>query len=433
MSQLVIELIIILGLVVVNGGFALAEIAIVSLRKARLEQMVESGNQNAKIALEFATSPGDFLSTVQVGITLIGVLAGAFGGATIAEELAKRIEGIPALAPYAETIGVAIVVLLITYLSLIIGELVPKRIALSAPERISAFVARPMRVFSRAALPIVRILSASTEAVLWLLRIRRVSETPVTEDEVRILIRQGASAGVFEEAELHMVNNVFRLGSRRVNAIMTPRTDVVALYTTDSSDLILHKLREGGHSVFPLCDGSLDNVIGTIHVKDLLMHLLAGWTLDLRAVAKEAPSIPENSSALKTLDLLRQKDRQMAFVISEFGGLQGIVTVDDFADEVVSASSNLGTPGFVRRPDGSLLVDGILPLDVLVGELRLPELSDSSPRSFSTIGGFVLEHLGHIPTSGERFVVSHHQVEVLDMDGLRVDKVLITPTRAVTT
>ena len=219
MSQLVIELIIILGLVVVNGGFALAEIAIVSLRKARLEQMVESGNQNAKIALEFATSPGDFLSTVQVGITLIGVLAGAFGGATIAEELAKRIEGIPALAPYAETIGVAIVVLLITYLSLIIGELVPKRIALSAPERISAFVARPMRVFSRAALPIVRILSASTEAVLWLLRIRRVSETPVTEDEVRILIRQGASAGVFEEAELHMVNNVFRLGSRRVNVM----------------------------------------------------------------------------------------------------------------------------------------------------------------------------------------------------------------------
>jgi len=425
MCAIVIEVLAIFSLILINGVFALAEIAVVASRRSRLQRLADKGNPQAKVALQLAQSPADFLSTVQVGITLIGVLSGAFAGATIAEQLAHRLADFSAIAPYAEAIALAVVVLAITYLSLIVGELVPKRIALNNPERIGSLIAGPMRLLSKITLPIVRVLSLSTDAVLWVLRVRSSAEPSITEEEVRILIRQGTVAGGFEKAKKEMVERVFRLSSLGVSAIMTPRRHIVALFTTDTAEAITEKLKAGRHSHYPLCDASLDNVLGIVSTTDLLWDPLAGRRIDLRSHVRDVPSIPESVSALKALELLKRSESRVGFVIDEFGGLQGIVTMSNIAGAIVGLVPQLKTPEIITRKDGSLLVDGLLPIDDLQEVIRLSELATGKSQSYSTVGGFVLARIGRIPLAGDTFDAGEYRIEVLDMDGLRVDKVLV--------
>ncbi len=426
--MIVLEIIIIIILTLVNGLLAMAEIAIVSGRKARLQQLADHGNMRAKSALQLAESPGDFLSTVQVGITFIGIFAGAFGGITIAEQIADYLAIFPSITPYAETIGIATVVLAISYLSLIFGELVPKRIALSNPERIGAAVARPMQLLSKITSPAVRFLSFSTNTVLRLLRIKQTSGQPVSEEEVRILIRQGILTGVFEKAEQEMIDAVFRLASRRVSAIMTARKDIVAFETIDPIKIIQQKIKKSGHSHYPLCEGSLDDVLGVVSMKDLLIQSITEKDLNLQSVVREMPSIPESSSALKALDMLKKSGKPVGLVIDEFGGLLGIVTVNDFAGAIVGILREVATPTITQRADGSWLVDGLLPIDDFREMFPLLQL-DEEPHSYTTVGGFVLTRFGRIPATGDAFETANFRIEVVDMDGLRVDKVPIVPRK----
>jgi putative hemolysin len=426
MSAITVEILIIVILIGFNGVLALAEIAIVSSRKTRLQRMASQGSQKAAVALKLAESPADFLSTVQVGITLVGVFSGAFAGATLAEQLAVFLSTYAAVAAYAESIALAVVVVPVTYLSLILGELVPKRIALSNPERVGCTVARPMRFLSRLTSPVVRFLSVSSDVVLWMLRIKPTHDPAVTEEEVRILIRQGAVSGVFEKAEQEMVERVFRLGSLSVQAIMTPRRHIVALSTSDTSELIIDKMRTGGHSHYPLCEGSLDNVLGIVAARDLLLHCLHGRALDLRSCIRDVTSIPESASAFRALELMKQSERHLALVIDEFGGLQGIVTLADFTGAIVGSLPEAEEPRVVERADGSLLVDAMLPIQDLRESGNLPALDVEETRRYSTVGGFVLDRLGRIPSTGDSLAIGDCRIEIVDMDGLRIDKVLIT-------
>ncbi len=431
MSPIAFEVLIIVFLTILNGLFAMSEIAVVSSRKARLQRRAEAGSAAARAALHIANTPSDFLSTVQVGMTLIGVLAGAFGGATIAEQLADYLSAYAQIAPYAETIGLTIVVLGITYLVLILGELVPKRIALNNPERIASWVAVPMRFLSKVASPAVRFLTASTDFVLWLFRIRPSTEPPVTQEEINILIDQGTRAGIFELAEQNMVENVFRLASRRVGAIMTPRTEIVTLFTDSSADDVRRKIANTGHSRYLLCEGSLDNVVGVVFTKDLLAQSLDGRPLNLKSALRTPLFIPERTPAMKVLDLFKGSGNHIALVIDEHGGLEGLVTLNDILEAVVGPLSQLSTPMAMRREDGSWLVDGMLPIDEFRRLFKIAHLSAKDRKSYETLGGFILVHLGRIPQTGDRFEVERHQFEVVDMDGLRADKVLVIPPRRI--
>ena len=329
MSSIIFEILILFVLITANGIFSMSEMAIISSRKVRLQQMANQGDAKAKAALELAEAPNRFLSTVQVGITLIGILTGAFGGATIADKLALYVEMIPALAPYSRAIAFGMIVLTITYLSLIVGELVPKRLALNNPERIAASVAIPMRVLAAGAYPVVHLLSASTDLVLRILGIGPSTEPQVTEEEIKVLIEQGTEAGTFEEAEQDMVQRVFRLGDRPVNALMTPRPDIVWLDLEDSAEQNRHKMMDSSHSRFPVCQGGLDNVLGVMHVTDLLARTLSGQPLDLTISLRQPVFVPESTRGLKILELFKQTGIHVALVVDEYGVIQGLVTLND--------------------------------------------------------------------------------------------------------
>lgn len=427
MSLIVYEILIIVLLTIFNGLFAMSEIAIVSSRKARLQQWAEAGNRRARTALDLSRTPERFLSTVQVGITLVGVLAGAFGGATVAQHLTAVIDDLGPLAPYAESIAVAIVVLAITYVSLIIGELVPKRIALSHPERIAAAVAGPMRRLARIASPVVALLSASSNALLWLLRIKPVKEAPVSEEEIRILIRQGTEAGVFDADEQEMVDRVFRLSTRRVSTMMTPRRDLVVFFTTDTPEDIRRKVSETGHAVFPLCENSLDNVLGIVRTHELLAQVLVGQPFNVRALVRQPLFLPETIASRALLSEFRATGNDTALLLDEFGGLQGLVTATDILRALLGDLSYVGTPKAVRQADGSWLVDGMLGIDEFIENLSLDRSTEESERNYETVGGLVMNIFGKIPSEGDVIGWKEHRFEVVDMDGLRIDKVRVVP------
>jgi putative hemolysin len=429
MSIITIEILFIFLLTIFNGVFAMSEIAVVSARKARLQQWAESGNRRARLALDLSNSPQEFLSTVQIGITLVGVLAGAFGGATIAQHLANAIVVTPPLAPYAETIALGLVVIAVTYLSLVLGELVPKRVALNNAERIAAFIARPMRVLSRIASPAVWLLSLSTNALLWLFGLRQTSEPSITEDEIRILIRQGTHAGVVQPDERDIIDRVFRFGARRVSTIMTPRKNLIVLYTSDTPQMLLQKIATTGHTLFPLCEEMLDNVLGVVRTQEILAQVLAGKALDFKAVVRQPLFLPESLQSLKLLEEFKKTGKNTALLLNEYGGLQGLITATDILKALVGEVSYLAVPKAIRRPDGSWLVDGLLPLDEFKETLKLGQLPNEESLSFETAGGFVTALLGRIPSEGDDIHWNQYRFEILDMDGLRVDKVLITPLK----
>jgi len=433
LSNPVLEILIIFLLLVANGVFAMAEIAIVSSRKARLQQLANAGNSQARTALELAANPNQFLATVQIGITLVGILAGAFGGATIAEEIAALLSGIPFLAPYGESIGVGVVVLGLTYFSLMIGELVPKRLALNNAERIAAAVAAPVRALSTIAAPVVRLLSVSTDIVIRVLGVKPSAEPSITPEEIRVLIKQGTESGVFEESEQDMIESVLRLDERRVGAVMTPRTQIVWFDIDDSPEGIRRKIATSQHSRFPVIKDSLDNVLGIVRAKDLLNQSLAGQLLDLRALLRPPLFIPESMSALKVLELFKQKGTHIALITDEYGSIQGMVTHNDILEDIVGYIPSAGEPAepeATRREDGSWLLDGLVHIDKLKEIFDIEKLPDEEHSHYQTVGGFVMTQVGSIPTVGQYVEWGKLRFEVVDMDGRRVDKVLVTQSRA---
>ena len=430
MTALVLELLLILALVMANGVFALAEIAIVSSRKVRLQQQAEAGHAGARAALALATQPTRFLSTVQIGITLVGILAGAFGGATLAKTLGASIARLPPLAPYGEAIGLGIVVVAISYLSLVVGELLPKRLALGNPERIAAAMARPMAFLSRALAPAVSLLTGSTDLLLRGLGIRLEAEPPVSAEEIRILIEQGRRGGVFEASEQALMEGALELGGLRAGMLITPRLDVEWIDLTQPLERARDTIFASRHAYFPAARANLENVEGILRGRDVLAALLSGQPFDLAALLHPPLFVPEARPVLELLELFRTTGENMAVIIDEFGGLQGIVTLTDVIEALVGAFHVPGQPNppaATRRADGSWLLDGRMTLPEVRELLGLARLPPEGQRGYDTLGGFVMAMLGRIPIIGQSFLYAQMCFEVVDMDGRRVDQVLVTP------
>lgn len=419
------ELLLIVLLVVANGAFAMAEIAVVSARRARLEARAEEGDEGARRALELSTNPTRFLSTVQIGITLVGIFAGAYGGATIAVELGAALDRIAALRGHGDEVALAVVVVGLTYLTLVLGEIVPKRIALTHPERIASFVSRPMHLLSVVATPVVKLLGWSTEGLIRLLRIRKSEEPPVTEEEVEAMVRKGAEAGIFEEEERQLVERVFALGDRRVGELMTPRHRMVWLDLEASEEENRAKMVENRFSRYPVCQGDVDNVRGIVDVRDLWARAVAGEPFALESALAEPLFVPEGLRALQLLDRFRETGIPLALVVDEYGGTEGLITVTDILDEISGEMVPGSGPQVVEREDGTYLVDASLTMDEFWAALSLDERRGEERHQYNTLGGFVINRLGRIPRPGQGFEAFGLRFEVVDMDGHRVDKVLV--------
>ncbi|MEB3211556.1 MAG: hemolysin family protein [Leptolyngbyaceae bacterium] len=437
MSSVALEFLIILALVITNGIFAMAEIAIISVRKTRLQELANQGDDKARVALELSNSPNRFLSTVQIGITLIGILAGAFGGATLSKSLASYIALIPGVAPMSEAIALGIVVVCVTYLSLIIGELVPKRLGLNNPEKIAIVIAKPMHLLSAIASPVVHLLSVSTEAFMRLFGVEQPSAAPlVTEEEIKVLIRQGAEAGMFEVAEQDMVERVFRLGDQNIGALMTPRLDIIWLDLSDPPEVHQKTMVNSHHTRFPVCHDSLDNVVGVVNATDILSQVLHGQSMDLTSLLKQPLFVPASTRALKMLEMFKQSGTHIAFVIDEYGVVQGLVTLNDVMEVIIGDIPFADQPHelpAVQREDGSWLIDGLLPIEKFKEIFKLTYLPGEEQSNYQTLGGFVITYLGRIPASADHFEWHNLRFEVMDMDGNRVDKMLVMPSRRRTT
>jgi putative hemolysin len=423
MSEFSTELIFIVILIALNNLLAMTEAALLSVRKARLQQRINEGDKQAESALKLTENPNQFLSVIQIGITLIDVLTGAVAGATLAEFLSLQVAKIPVLAPYSGTIGLVVVVLVITYFSIILGELVPKRLAIQNPEGIASFFAPPMLVLSKILSPVVRFLSFSTELVLRLIGIRASNAPPVTEEEIHVLLDQGTQAGVFEEAEQDMVAGVFRLNDRRVYSIMTPRTEILWLDVRDTTDEILKKMSDGSFSRYPVCQGSLDNVLGIVKARDLLIRSLAGQPIQLKESLSPAVYVPETTFASRALEIFKEGNKEFLLVIDEFGGVTGLLTINDVSEEIVG-DFEIGEPQITQRQDGSWLLDGMLDIDEFKEIFNMKELPNED--DYETLAGFVMTSLGRIPRATDQFEWQGLRFEVVDMDARRVDKVLVT-------
>ena len=421
------EILIILLLILLNGFFALSELAVVSSRKARLQQYVEEGRRGAATAMRLADDPTGFLSAVQVGITLIAILSGAYGEAALAAPLAEVLEPITFIGSRASSVSSAIVIVSLTFVSLVIGELVPKRLALRNPERLACFVAPIMRVVSIVALPIIWFLRQVTELLLRLFSKPSAEDPRLTEEEVKSLIAEGTEAGVFEPAEREMIEGVLRIADRSVRSIMIPRPNVIWIDLSDPIEETYELISKSGHSRFPVGRDDVDNVIGIVHAKDLLELARKGSSIDLKSIARDPIYIHESTPVLKLLESFQKSAVHMAVVLDEHGTVQGIVTPTDI---LVGIAGDLpehedDEPSAVRRADGSWLLDGQMPVFDVERTLDIRGLS-SEDDEYTTIAGFVLTQLGHIPSPGEAFDWQAWRFEVMDLDGRRIDKVLVS-------
>ena len=418
------ELAIVAVLIMLNGLLAMSELAVVSSRKARLQALADRGVVGSRRALVLASDPGRFLSTVQIGITLVGVLSGAFSGATLGLRLSDWLVGLGVPLRLADPIGVGVVVAAITYASLIIGELVPKQIALRHPERIAVRVAPAMTLLARIGSPVVWLLDASGRGLLRLLGYRPEPQAHVTEEEIATVIAEAESAGVLEPGERRMISAVMRLGDRPARAVMTPRPDVDMIDLTADEETIRRTLAESVHSRLPVHEGSPDQMLGIIQAKDLLEVYLRGQQPDVRAHVREAPVIPDTADALEVVDIIKQSPIHLGLVYDEYGHFEGVVTNADILESIVGVfrtDEGMEEPDAVQREDGSWLISGLMPADELAERLAIPIPLGAG---YHTVGGFVLDQLGHLPEVGERFEAYGWRFEVVDLDGRRIDKVL---------
>lgn len=428
MFSIWIESSIIVFLIILNGLLALSELALVSSRKARLEQWANEGNPNARVALELANSPNSFLSTIQIGITFIGILAGAYGGATVAELLTGYIAQIPMLARYSEAIGVTIVVICITYFSLIIGELVPKRLALNNPERLACLVAPMIRGLSRFAHPLVILLSGSTNMLLRVSRVKPSADPFVTEEEIKLLIDKGTQDGTFQEFEQDTIERVFRLADRKVSVLMTPRAEIISLDLNESEEESRQKIAQYKYSFFPVIQDTLDNIVGVVRWKDLLSHSMESKPFNIKEICRRPLFVTERTQAVKVLELFKTSKMHIAFVVDEYGAIQGLVTLDDILRSVFEDVED--TPEeereIIKRDDGSWLISGTLPLDEFIDYMEIIIPDQKERTGMNTVGGFVMAKIGAVPSEGQHFEWKGFRFEVVDMDGRRVDKILVS-------
>jgi putative hemolysin len=422
------EIVIIILLILLNGFFSLSEMSLISSRKARLKKRADEGSKRHKIALQLSKSPGIFLSTAQIGITLIGTLAGAFGGATVARAIEEKLLLVPALASSAKGIGLAVVVVCTTILSIILGELVPKRIALNYPEQLAGWIVMPMNILSKIFNPVVKFLDTTTNLILKALRIKPSEEPEVTEEEIKILIEQGTQTGLFEETEQDMAERVLFLSDKKAESFMTPRRDIIFIELRSSVQEIKDTVIGHPHcTYFPVCKELPDDVVGVVQAKDILVSLISDRSFELKRLLMEPLYVPESMDALKLLSRLRKNRSQMAIVMDEYGGLKGTVILRDILEGIVGdivISGKPEEPEYVLRADGSYLIDGMMSFEDFKELTGFP--SPRKKTDFNTLAGFIFEQTGHIPTTGELYISGGFTFEVVDMDGNRIDKVLVS-------
>lgn len=431
MSNMGTELLIFVILLVLSGVFVMSEMAVVSSRKARLQQLANEGNRGAQTALKLAQNPTAFLSTAQIGITLVSILLGAVGGPAFSTPLAGLFKRVPVMIEFADSLALIIVVVIITTLSMILGELVPKRLALHQPEQVAILIAGPMLFISKLFSPLVWLLSRISDVILKAIGVTPNNDPPVTEEEIQLLIDQGTQAGVFEESEQEMVEGVFSLGDQRVYSLMTPRTDIVWLDIEDSLEEIRSKIAGSDYSRFPVRQDTLDAILGIVTARDLLVPSLGGEQIKLKELLKPAFFIPETMFAARALEIFKEKGTDVLLVIDEFGGLQGLLTINDIIEEIVG-EMELEEPQATQRQDGSWLLDGMLEVDEFKEIFDLKALPHED--EYETLSGFVMMSLGRVPQVTDHFEWNKYNFEIVDMDGRRVDKVLVTtlPQRSVT-
>ncbi len=425
------EILIILALAVANGIFAGTELAMMTARRNRLEARADEGNRGAAAALHLQDDPDRFLASVQVGITLISTLSGVFAGATLADQVQTQLDDFPLLAPYAAALAQVLVVLLVTYVSLVLGELVPKRLALQSAEAIAALMSRPMTLIAQISTPVIWVLSFSTNLILRILGRANVPEERVTEEDIKALVREGTEGGLVEPQEQQFIESIFNFTDRSVRNIMTPRRDVEMVEADDTLATVLDELLESGYSRFPVYEDTPDQIVGLVHVRDLLMlYRRQGETARVREVLAPPLYVPENSRASALLATFRKSRRHMAIVVGELGGIEGVVTLEDVLEEIVGEIDDefdeASTEPVIRREDGSMLADGTLPIDSVKRLLDVEQLPDEETYRYDTLAGLVISLLGQIPSAGEVAHWDGWRFEVMDMDGLRVDKVLIS-------
>ncbi|HEY0269592.1 MAG TPA: hemolysin family protein [Sphingomonas sp.] len=424
------DVVLIVALVLLNGLFAMSELAIVSSRAARLEAMARGGHRGAGAVIRLREDPGKFLSTVQIGITLIAIISGAFSGAALGEPTALRLEALGVPHARADDIGFAIVIVLTTYISLIIGELVPKQLALRAPEPIAVIAAVPMTWLARVTAPIVWVLDGTSVLIFRILRLKRETENHVTTEELHLIVAEASSAGVIEESERAIISGVVRLADRPVREVMTPRTEIDWIDADATLEEIRAIVAETPHSRLPVAEGSVDSIVGAVRLRDLLVAMLEGRPIVLRDMMRPVPAVPDRIDAMDALAVLRDAEVPLALVLDEYGHCDGLVTPTSLLAAIAGAFASDredgDDPAIVEREDGSLLVSGTLPADALAARLdfSLPE-----DRDYATTAGFVLALLRHIPETGEVFEHDGWRIEVVDMDGRRVDKLLVSRAR----
>ena len=426
--MVIAEILVLLFLISINALLAMSELAVISSRRSRLQNLVKRRHRGARVALRLLENPTDFLSTIQVGITMIGVLAGAFSGATLAQEFGAWLDAWPWIAPYGQPTAIAVVVLGITYVSLVVGELLPKRIALNDPERVASALAPLMRGVAKVASPAVWMLRLSTEGLLRALGFASGRTLTVTEDEVRMLVAEGTRTGVFMPKERDMIEGVLRLADRTARAIMTPRTEVAWLDLRATPEEIAAQLDARRLSRFPVCRDTIDNAVGVVHTKDLARVALAGQVVTLAEVLVRPFVVLDGTPVLKLLEGFRRAGLHMAIVVDEYGATQGVVTLADIIEAVAGALPEPGgelESAMVQRADGSWLVDGSVGIDEFEDRLAVSGLRGT--RTFDTVAGYVLYRLGRLPSVGDTFADRTGNYEIIDMDGRRIDKLVYRP------
>ncbi len=423
------EFLVILLLLIINGLFALYEMAFVSASKVRLESMASGGSRSAQKLLDQQKNPEKTLSTIQIGITLVSIISGAYGGNSVADDFVPLIQAFPALAPHAERLAMALTIVIITFLSLIIGELVPKSIALSRPERWAVAMSPIMRVLMWIAYPIVWILSITTRLVNHALGVSGSDDRPITQEELKVILHQSSEQGVIDKHETEMLRDVFRFSDKRVNELMTPRPDVVALDTNDDKEKVLLTIQENNFSKYPLIDDDKDEVVGVVSVKDMILLLNSNEPFDLKRIARPALFIPETLDAKRVVELFKNNKTKFAIIVNEYGGTEGIITLHDLTESIFGDILEENEPEeheVVHRNDGSLLVDASMNLDDFMDEVHVLNYEDIEDEGFTTLGGMAMFFIGRIPKPGDTFDYRHIHFEVIDMDGERVDKLLVT-------
>jgi putative hemolysin len=424
------EILILLGLIILNGLFVMSEIALVSARKVRLESMAEKGDKKAGSALDLSNAPETFLSAAQIGITLIAILTGVYSGEKFGNKLAPSIAEIKALAPYAHTIATTIVVIIVTFLSIVFGELIPKRIGLLNAERIAKVVAGPMRGFAKFTHPIVWLLNKTSNLFFKIFNIRKTKDESVTEDEIKAIINEGTESGSIEEEEKELIERIFHLGDRNITSLMTHRSDIIWFDLNDNEEIVRDKIVKEPHSVYPICDGNIDNIKGMVSIKDL--YIIDDFT-KFKDVVQLAMFVPENNTAYQVMEKFKETKQHSCFIVDEYGSLQGMITLNDILEAIVGDIPQTGIEDYeiVDRQDGTFLVDAQIPFYDFLSRFDKADWAGEEEYSFDTLAGCVLYELERIPKAGDKMKWRGFDIEVIDMDGHRIDKVLVKPSQEI--